>query len=92
MLRRALSGMLFLLFTALALPAVAQPALNPKDADGDFAFQGEYAGEIQDDGNSLKIGIQSSPSEEASFTLSDIPGDFPVMDGTEKTSTKQTAN
>mgnify|MGYP003337497006 FL=1 len=58
MLRRALSGMLFLLFTALALPAVAQPALNPKDADGDFAFQGEYAGEIQDDGNSLKIGIQ----------------------------------
>ena len=58
MLRRALSGMLFLLFTALALPAVAQPALNPKDADGDFAFQGEYAGEIQDDGNSVKIGIQ----------------------------------
>ena len=34
------------------------PALDAKQADADFAFQGEYVGSIENDGNTTKVGIQ----------------------------------
>lgn len=36
----------------------ATPALDAKQADADFAFQGEYVGNIENDGNTTKVGIQ----------------------------------
>ncbi|MEK6262218.1 MAG: DUF1080 domain-containing protein [Planctomycetota bacterium] len=50
---------LMVLFSESMLHAQqAPPALDAKQADADFAFQGEYVGNIEDDGNLTKVGIQ----------------------------------
>ena len=36
----------------------APPALDAKQADADFAFQGEYVGDIETDGDRTKVGLQ----------------------------------
>jgi hypothetical protein len=57
MLRRVFWGACFLSLS-VSLCLAQQPALDPKDADADFAIQGEYVGTIPVDGNQLKLGIQ----------------------------------
>ena len=55
---RSLLGACLLALTAMAsLASAQQPALDPKQADADFAIQGEYVGTIQAD-ESKKLGIQ----------------------------------
>ena len=61
-MRRLLVGSslcLMVLYSGSMLHAQqATPALDAKQADADFAFQGEYVGNIGDDGNATKVGIQ----------------------------------
>ena len=55
---RSLLDACLLALTAMAsLASAQQPALDPKQADADFAIQGEYVGTIQAD-ESKKLGIQ----------------------------------
>ncbi|MCH8189307.1 MAG: hypothetical protein IIB66_11555, partial [Proteobacteria bacterium] len=35
-----------------------QPAITVAEADADFSLQGEYSGEIEDDGEKVKLGVQ----------------------------------
>lgn len=44
--------------TIVSLCQAQQPALDPKNADSDFAIQGEYAGSIQSDNGMMGIGVQ----------------------------------
>ena len=61
-MRRLLVGSslcLMVLYSGSVLHAQqATPALDAKQADADFAFQGEYVGNIENDGNTTKVGIQ----------------------------------
>ena len=59
MLHRSLLATCFIMVTAFLSPAMSQPpALDSKQADADFPFQGEYLGTLEVDGSSLKIGVQ----------------------------------
>jgi len=60
-MRKPLCHLWTLLFCSLlATPALAKgPAsIDPEKTDADFAFQGEYVGEIKADNETLKIGAQ----------------------------------
>jgi len=61
-MRRLLVGSslcLMVLYSGSVLHAQqATPALDAKQADADFAFQGEYVGNIEHEGNTTKVGIQ----------------------------------
>lgn len=59
MIGRSFLGTCLLLLTMFACPCFAQqPALDSKQADADFPFQGEYVGVIPANGDELKIGVQ----------------------------------
>ena len=78
---------LAVLFAAPMLHAQqAAPALDAKQADADFAFQGEYSGNIEVDGNSTKVGIQVIALGGGKFRavghIGGLPGDG--WDGQEK--------
>lgn len=64
----------------------AAPALDAKQADADFAFQGEYAGAIEVDGASTKVGVQVIALGGGKFHavghIGGLPGDG--WDGQEK--------
>ena len=44
--------------TLISLCHAQQPVLDPKNADADFAIQGEYTGAIQSDDGPMDIGVQ----------------------------------
>jgi len=78
---------LSVLCSAAMLPAQqATPALDAKQADADFAFQGEYSGAIEADGQSTKVGIQVIALGGGKFHavghIGGLPGDG--WDGQEK--------
>ena len=75
-----------LLATCLACcvspPAISAPADRPAytdatQADADFAFQGEYAGEATIGGQSVPIGIQVVARGEGTFQVVAYPGGLP---------------
>ena len=82
-MRRLLLGSslcLLALFTESTLHAQqAAPALDAKQADADFAFQGEYVGNIEADGNLTKVGIQVVALGDGKFHavghIGGLPGD-----------------
>src|SRR5260221_4740185 len=48
-----------LLGAATSILLAAGPTYtDPAKADADFAFQGEFAGTLTDDGNEVKVGVQ----------------------------------
>jgi hypothetical protein len=49
---------LLLLATLVSSSSAQQPALDPKQADADFPFQGEFAGAITVDGDEIQLGVQ----------------------------------
>lgn len=59
--------------------AQSDDALNPAKVDEDFAYQGEYTGEIQRDGLQVKLGIQFSALGNNKFQgvgyFGGLPGD-----------------
>ncbi|HEY4262165.1 MAG TPA: DUF1080 domain-containing protein [Schlesneria sp.] len=56
--RSKLAMTLLLLSAFVSSSSAQQPALDPKQADADFPFQGEYAGAIPIDGDEIKLGVQ----------------------------------
>ena len=85
--RRTLLGTCLLLLTAfVATGSAQQPALNPKDADADFALQGEYVGSIPADGAEQKLGIQVIALGGGKFHAVGFTGGLPGdgWDGQEK--------
>lgn len=78
---RRFSWMWFLL-AAVAAPALAadpkEPAYtNPQETDEDFAFQGEYAGEVQTDEGTKKFGVQVIALGDGKFDAVAYPGGLP---------------
>ena len=77
---RRILGITFLLLAACASPGFAQqPALDSKQADADFAYQGEFTGAIPSNGDELKIGVQVIALGEGKFHavgyIGGLPGD-----------------
>jgi len=54
-----------------------EPVLDPKKADADFPFQGEYSGEINAEGSTIKIGVQLIALGNGSFRAVGYPGGLP---------------
>ena len=80
-------GLLFLLLSALTAPGLAadpkEPAYtDPKEADDDFVFQGEYAGEVETDEGKKKFGVQLIALGDGKFDAVAYPGNSggPVLD------------
>lgn len=74
----------FLTLTLAILAAVvhaadgpSKAALSAADADADFAFQGEYVGEINRDGNVAKYGVQIIAQGNGKFHAVAYPGGLP---------------
>jgi len=77
MLRQLIPGACILFAMAIAVPAGAQqPVLDPKLADADFPFQGEYAGEIATD-TPRKFGVQVIAMGGGKFHAVGYPGGLP---------------
>jgi hypothetical protein len=66
---------------SLAGAAVAQSArpvfTDPAHVDDDFAFQGEYAGEVSVDGATVRVGVQVIARGDGEFELVSYPGGLP---------------
>ena len=73
---------------ALTVQAKGPTYTDPAKTDSDFAYQGEYSGEIAVDGNKLKLGVQVIALGDGRFRsvsyLGGLPGDG--WDGGEKRS------
>jgi len=76
------------LFVACVVAAIAHPGLaaapsgkpvftDPAQVDADFAFQGEYAGEADVGGQSLRLGVQVVALGEGKFDVIAYPGGLP---------------
>lgn len=76
------------LFAACLVAALAHPSLgaapsdkpvytDPVQADADFAFQGEYAGEADVGGQSLRLGVQVVALGDGKFDVIAYPGGLP---------------
>ena len=78
--------LMVLAFQSMLHAQQAPPALDAKQADADFAFQGEYVGDVEDDGKLTKVGIQvialSGGKFHAVGHIGGLPGDG--WDGQEK--------
>ncbi len=55
----------------------SKAALSPADADADFQYQGEYAGEITVDGTTAKYGVQIIAKGNGKFRAVGYPGGLP---------------
>ena len=80
MFKAACSASLFLAAIAslLTLPAKAQDTfLTIDDAGPDYAIQGEYVGDIQREGNAIKIGLQVVALGNHKFDAVVYPGGLP---------------
>ena len=58
MLRPICWAACLLLTLSASLGQAQDPVLDPKKADADFAFQGEYVGTLTRDGQDMKLGVQ----------------------------------
>lgn len=78
-MRQYLIGAILFGFMAAASPDAfaQQPVLDPKMADGDFAFQGEYSGDIAVEGATVKIGVQVIAMGNGNFRAVGYPGGLP---------------
>jgi len=78
----------WVLLFASTVQAKGPTYTDPAKTDADFVFQGEYSGEIVDDGNKLKLGVQVIALGEGKFRsvsyIGGLPGDG--WDGEEKRS------
>jgi len=83
---RSTFGMLLLLAAFASTSWAQQPALDSKQADADFPFQGEFVGTIPSNGDELKIGVQVIALGGGKFHavgyMGGLPGDG--WDGTDK--------
>lgn len=62
----------------LATAAFAGPTYtDPQKADDDFAFQGEYVGTIEKDGDEVKLGIQIIAMGKGKLSMVVYPGGLP---------------
>jgi len=82
MLRRVLPALLCLLVLSRGPLAPAADAGNPAYADpqktdADYPFQGEYSGEVQMDGQTLKVGVQVIALGDGAFDAVAYPGGLP---------------
>lgn len=85
----SLAALLLAFSTSLAMAAGGKAATNPKEADADFAIQGEYVGEAGKEGEKHKWGVQIIALGEGKFSAVGYPGGLPG-DGWDK-SEKKTA-
>ena len=82
-MRRLLLGSSFCLLALFSQSMLhaqqVTPALDAKQADADFPFQGEYVGNIETDGNITKVGIQVIAMGSGKFHavghIGGLPGD-----------------
>ncbi len=78
--RRPLVATAILLVAATVCQAkpTGNPAYtDPKQADADFIFQGEYAGDLTIDGQPLKMGVQVVALGDGAFDAIGYPGGLP---------------
>lgn len=62
---------------AFSAEGPSKASLSPADADADFPFQGEYVGEIQQDGNNVKYGVHVIAKGNGQFHAVGYPGGLP---------------
>jgi hypothetical protein len=77
MLRRYLEAMLLTSVFLVGSQAFGQAVLDPKKADADFAIQGEYLGDVNIEGATVKIGVQIIALGNGSFRAVGYPGGLP---------------
>lgn len=76
---RAISSMALIVLTVpvLAAESAAPPALSPSEASADFAFQGEYSGNVEINGSDIRYGAQIIALGEGKFHGVGYPGGLP---------------
>jgi hypothetical protein len=68
---------LCLLVTAACRGADSPAYTDPAAADADFPLQGEYAGEVEMDGQRLRFGLQLIAEGDGTFAMVAFPGGLP---------------
>ena len=75
--RLLLATLTILLLAAAPLWAKGPKYTDPKKADADFAYQGEYSGQLEIDGNQIKLGIQVIALGDGKFKAVAYQGGLP---------------
>ncbi len=78
LLNRLCLAVCFVGFLSLSTFAANKEAvLDPKEADEDYAFQGEYSGTIAEEGADVKLGVQVIALGDGKFRAVGYPGGLP---------------